>query len=334
MLTQPHYDMSRLKENTTGNRFQILTLDGGGIKGIFSAAILCALEDDLTTRITDHFDLIAGTSTGGIIAIALGLGLSPREIVHFYMQHGPAIFPGARDWWRCSLQWLHSKYQADPLESALKTCFGDRLFGESTNRLVIPSYNLGEDDVYIFRTPHHERLRRDLKLPAWKVARATSAAPTYFPSFRGVDGHRLIDGGVWANNPTMVALVESFGTLGIALPDTHILSIGTTDPLNSHHRKLDRGGFLTWGKKGVEVVLRGQTIAAHNQAKFLVGDSNYCRLDPVVPASEFCLDGIDRTDDLIAKAAHQSRKFAPLFAKRFAGHTATPYQKLLAPEFK
>lgn len=232
--------MTGLTEPIAGNRFQILALDGGGIKGIFSAAILAALEEDLKTRITDHFDLIAGTSTGGLIAIALGLGLSPREIVHFYTHNGPAIFPGASSWWRCALHWHRSKYDPAPLESALKSCFGERLFGESTKRLVIPSYNLGEDDVYIFRTPHHERLRRDLKVPAWKVARATSAAPTYFPSFCGIDGQRLIDGGVWANNPTMVALVESFGTLGVALADTHILSIGTTDSLNSRDRSWPR----------------------------------------------------------------------------------------------
>lgn len=312
-------------DNNSDTRFQILSLDGGGIKGLFSAALLAALEDDLQTRIIDHFDLIAGTSTGGIIAIALGLGLSPREIVQFYVQHGPNIFPGSRKWYRCALQWFRSKYSSCPLEATLKDCFQERRFGESSKRLVIPSYNLGEDDVYIFRTPHNERLRRDLKVPAWKVARATSAAPSYFPSFKGLDGQRLIDGGVWANNPTMVALVESFGTLGIRLEDTHILSIGTTDALNSRRRELDRQGKLGWASEAIDVVMRGQTIAARNQAKFLVSDSNYYRLDPIVPASEFCLDGVDSTEKLIAKAAHHSRTFAPLYAKRFANHLAKQF---------
>lgn len=313
---------------TNGNpdkRFQILSLDGGGIKGLFSAALLAALEADLKTRVIDHFDLIAGTSTGGIIAVALGLGLSPREIVQFYMLHGPSIFPGSSTWRRCLLHWFRSKYDASPLEAALQDCFKERRFGESTKRLVIPSYNLGEDDVYIFRTPHHERLRRDLRVPAWKVARATSAAPTFFPSFGGLDSQRLIDGGVWANNPTMVALVESFGTLGITLENTHILSIGTTEVLNSRHRKLDRRGKFGWASEAIDVVMRGQTIAARNQAKFLVGEDHYWRLDPVVPATEFCLDGIDRTEELIAKAAHHSRTFAPLFATRFANHLAKPF---------
>jgi patatin-like phospholipase/acyl hydrolase len=163
----------------SADRFQILSLDGGGIKGVFSAAVLAALEEDLGIRVIDHFDLIAGTSTGGIIAIGLGLGLSARQIVDFYMKHGRSIFPGSSGLWNCTRHWFRSKYATEPLESALVECFGEHLLGESRKRLVIPAFNLGEDDVYIFRTPHHERLRRDLKVPAWKVARATCAAPTF-----------------------------------------------------------------------------------------------------------------------------------------------------------
>ena len=155
--------------NEKESRFQILSLDGGGIKGIFSAAVLAAIEEDLSLDVIDHFELIAGTSTGGIIAIALGLGMKPREIVEFYVHEGPRIFPrwGGMKWWQ---HWAYRKFSPAPLAAALQSCFKDKRFGESTKRLVIPSYNLGEDDVYIFRTPHHERLRRDCKVPAWKVA--------------------------------------------------------------------------------------------------------------------------------------------------------------------
>ncbi|HNY39954.1 MAG TPA: patatin-like phospholipase family protein, partial [Bryobacteraceae bacterium] len=189
-------------------------------------------------------------------------------------------------------------------------------------RLVVPSYSLGEDDVYIFRTPHHEKLARDQKVSAWKVARATSAAPTYFPSFRGVDGLRLIDGGVWANNPTMVALVEAFGTLHVPLASIRILSLGTTDDLHARNRKLDSAGYLGYRRAAAEIFLRGQAIAARNQARFLVGQENLYRVDPVVPAFEFNLDGIDRSEDLIAKAAYYSRNFAPHFKALFLPHTA------------
>jgi uncharacterized protein len=149
-------------------RFQILSLDGGGIKGIFSAAVLAHLEEDFNIDITDHFDLISGTSTGGIIALGLGLGMRPREILHFYIDKGPDIFStgvitSLRHWWK-------NKNASKGLENALKDCFGDALLGLSKKRLVIPSFNIDEDDVYLFKTSHHERLKRDYKVPAWKVA--------------------------------------------------------------------------------------------------------------------------------------------------------------------
>ena len=310
-------------------RFQILSLDGGGIKGIFSAGVLAAIEEDLNINVADHFDLIAGTSTGGIIAIGLGLGLRPKEIVEFYLREGPKIFPG---WFGLkSLQhWGWRKFSSAPLEEALKRCYKEKRFGDSTKRLVIPSYNLGEDDVYIFRTPHSERLRRDFKVPAWKVARATSAAPTFFPCARDVDSLRLIDGGVWANNPTLVALTEAVGTLDVPLETIHICSIGTSDAVNHRWDRLNKGGIIAWGRgnSAVDVIMRGQSIGVHNQVKFLVGSDHIERLDPKVAADEFSLDGIRKADDLIAKAAHHSRVFMPTFKDRFADHIASVYEPL------
>ena len=163
----------------TNGRFQILALDGGGIKGIFSSAILAAIEKDLSIRITDHFDLIAGTSTGGIIAIGLGLGFTPEQILEFYLQEGKRIFAN-RFRLRFLQQLVRRKFSSAPLSSALRNYFAEKRFGDSTKRLLIPCYNLGEDDVYIFRTAHHENLKRDYKVAAWKVALSTSAAPNLF----------------------------------------------------------------------------------------------------------------------------------------------------------
>ena len=103
--------------------FQILALDGGGIKGVFSAAFLAAMEEDLGSPIINHFDLIAGTSTGGIIALGLGLGLSPKEILEFYVKNGKDIFSD-RSHLRSILQWFHRKFPAEQLETALKAAFG------------------------------------------------------------------------------------------------------------------------------------------------------------------------------------------------------------------
>lgn len=307
------------------NRFQILSLDGGGLKGLFSAAILAHLERDLKTNITDHFDLIVGTSTGGIIALGLGLGMSPHELVHFYVEKGHYIFPDSkltklRQLWR-------NKFNANPLKTALKECFGDALLGSSKKRLVIPSYNLGDDDVYLFKTPHHDRLKRDYKVPIWKVALATSAAPTYFPAFLELDHLRLIDGGIWANNPTMVGIVEAISMLNQKLEDILVLSLGTTNEIKERSRKLDGGGCLQWKKDIVDVVLRGQSISVFTQAQHLLGKNKVIRMDPNVPDALFTIDKLSERE-LLGKAAHESRHFSPLFRKMFMNHKAQEFKPL------
>lgn len=306
----------------SGARFQILSLDGGGLRGMFSAAVLARLEEDLQLRITDHFDLIAGTSTGGIIALGLGLGLTPREIVEFYAEHGPRIFYD-RSRMRGVRRLLHAKYHAEPLQDALTEMLGPRTFGESTKRLVITSYNLGEDDVYLFRTPHLAHLTRDWRELAVDVAMATAAAPTYLPVVR-LGGIRLVDGGVWANNPAMVALTEAIGPLGVPLDAIRVFSLGTTIDVRHRHRRLDRGGLVPWASDAVEVLMRAQSNSVTKQVRHFLGDHGVLRIDPTVPAGLLALDRVD-ADDLVGRAAHASRIATPEFAHCFADHRAAPY---------
>jgi len=300
-------------------RFQILSLDGGGLRGIFSAAVLAGLEKDLGVRITDHFDLVAGTSTGGIIALGLGLGMTPREMVEFYTEHGPRVFRD-RSRLRAVRHVFRAKYAAGPLREALVETLGARTFGASTKRLVIPSYNIGSDDVYIFRTPH---LKRDWRERAVDVAMATAAAPTYLPGMT-LSGARLIDGGVWANNPAMVALTEAVGPLGVPLDRIRVFSLGTTTDVPHRSRRLDRGGLLPWARDAVEVLMRAQSISATNQIRHLLGAENVLRLNTTVPTGAVALDKVD-ADDLIGRAAHDSRTASPTFTRCFADHRAAEY---------
>lgn len=306
--------------------FQILSLDGGGIRGLFSAAVLAAIEEDLGEHIINHFDLLAGTSTGGIVAIALGMGMRPREVVQFYVEEGPKIFA---DPFRVKsfLQWFRRKYSAEPLKRALQTKLGDRLFGESRCRLVIPAYNLGDDDVYLFRTPHCPNLKRDRKLPAWKVALATASAPTFFPGCREVDHVRLIDGGVWANNPGMAAVIEAAGPLGVPLRSVNMLSIGTFDPVASRPRRLDAGGKIAWGRgaAAIDVIMRAQSVALTKQLTWLLGKDRFLRVDPKVSGDVVELDRVRDVDDLIGRAAHFSRIAMPAIGERFMKHRAAAY---------
>jgi uncharacterized protein len=310
-------------------RFQILSLDGGGVKGLFSAALLAQLEEDCGISIAEHFDLIAGTSTGGLIALALGAGMRPREIVEFYLNDAPAIFADTTRLKGIRRLWA-PKFSGAPLEAALRSRFGERTLGHSVKRLIVPSYNLADDDVYLFRTPHHERLKRDHRVAMWRVAMATTAAPTYFAAYRGVDRIPLVDGGLWANNPSMVAVVEAIGTLSASPESIRLLSLGTTQPVKRGNH-LVRGGLRHWAFPSTEVLLRGQGLCAVNQARHLVGREHVVRLDPVVPDDAFRLDRLN-VDDLRAMAAHESRKACPEFERTFTEHVAPAYRPLHGTE--
>lgn len=303
--------------------FQILALDGGDIKGLFSAAVLAALEEDLQVNVSEHFDLIVGTSTGGIIALALGFGVRPHEVVDFYLNDGKKIFNDAFGV-RGLQHWFRRKYSQKPLKRALVRILGEKTLKEANKRLVIPSYNLGEDEVYLFKTPHHSRLTRDERESAWKVALATSAAPTYFPASKHVGHIRHIDGGVWANNPIMVGITEAYSMLNVPLNQIKVLNIGTTTPLKRRRRNLDWGGQFLWAPAAADVIMRAQSCGAYAQSLHLLPRENVVRLDPTVPDNLFSLDKA-RSHELMAKARHESRTFSPTFTDKFREHRAQPY---------
>ena len=302
--------------------FQILSLDGGGLKGLFSAAVLAELERDLSTSIVDHFDLIVGTSTGGLIALGLGAGLRPAQIVDFYVDRGPYIF-GARQ--RAVGGLWTSKYSAVRLRQALEEVFGKRTLGTSRKRLVIPAYSLDRNDVYVFKTPHHERLTRDWRESMVDVAMATTAAPTFLPAFR-LRHHRLIDGGVWASNPALVGVAEAVSLLRVRLADIRVLSLGTTDGLADLPGRLDRGGVWQWARAAAPLLLRAQSVGALHTVEHLIGPAQVLRIDPVVPAGLFRLDRIDSTR-IRGLAEDVSRKAAPS-VRAFTQHQASPYTPL------
>jgi patatin-like phospholipase/acyl hydrolase len=307
-------------------RFQVLAIDGGGVRGVFAAALLAGLEADIGEPVLDHFDLVVGTSTGGIIALGLGASLSPRDILDFYVEEKGRIFANPLGW-RNLRHPLAAKYRPKALKAGLRSMFGSTLLGESRVPLVLPSYDLGENAVHLFKTPHHPRLKRDHRVEMWAVGMATSAAPTYFPTFRlPGDDVRLIDGGVWANNPAMVGVTEAVSVFSQPLETIRVLSIGTTASARTRPRRLDGAGLLRWarGPNVVEVLLNGQSAGAFAQVQHLVGPANAHRLNPIAPEGLAALDKCDASG-LIAKAAHHSRMFCPTFEAVFGNHTPAPY---------
>ena len=134
---------------------------------------------------------------------------------------------------------------------------------------------------------------------------------------------RLVDGGLWANNPTMVGIVEAVSLLGIPLESIKTFSLGTTNSVGAKSRSLDKGGLWQWRKMGIDSALRGQSHGVQGQAQLLLSQDRAIRLDPIVPDGLFALDKLSESE-LLAEAAHEARKFAPLFTSHFAAHVAAP----------
>lgn len=314
---------------------RVLTIDGGGIKGVFPAAFLADLESELDQPLAAYFDLIVGTSTGGIIAIALGLGIPAKEVLAFYEEKGPLIFRGGK---RAGLlkQALAAKYDPAPLQKALEDVFGDRRLGESSTRLVIPSLNLSTGAVNVFKTAHHERFERDYKMKAVDAAMATAAAPTYFPTHRLSNGVPLVDGGMWANNPMGTGAVEAIGLLEWKKGDIDLLAVGCTDsPANFTASRSRRLGLLNyWAKRIVKVFMAGQSSASIGTAMLLLGHDRVVRVSPSVDERQYALDDVAGIPELRALGADYARTQLPFLRKTFFTSPAESFVPLraLSPE--
>ena len=205
------------------------------------------------------------------------------------------------------------KYQNGELRKALEATFGQQKLFECRTRVAVPTYCLANDDIRVFRTPHRG-IKDDAATLAWKVGLATSAAPSFFPSCRDIDDSRLIDGGVWANNPSLLGIAEAIEKCDAQLQDIRVLSIGTFDPVAPRTTKLDNGGLLAWAKSGnaVEILMRAQSLGVTDQARGLLGKDEFgrdrvVRINPAVPAGQFKLDRPERIRDALAKASHLAR---------------------------
>jgi uncharacterized protein len=309
------------------SRFRILSLDGGGIKGTFTAAVLAELELMTGKRIADHFDLITGTSTGGLIAIALGLDIPARELLAFYEARGPEIFPlvGMHGQLMQKFGWLTKpKFSATPLQNAIASVLGNRRLGESKRRLAIPSFNAVNGDVYIFKTAHHERFKQDYKDPAVNAALATSAAPTYFPALRHESGLAFIDGGVWANAPVTVGIVEALAVMDKSVNDVELLSIGTTDSPFFVDEKQRSGGLADWIANLIFVQMQAQSAGALAQAKVLLRE-RFVRVNATTHPGRFSLDDASQISELKALGITEARHRENEISRRFLDMPSEPF---------
>jgi patatin-like phospholipase/acyl hydrolase len=322
--------------------FRILSIDGGGIRGIFPAAVLAGLEERYLggRSVADYFDIITGTSTGGIIAIGLAVGLTAGDLRQLYIERGNEIFPphgrglvgrlGRRlSAWRRLL--LYS-YDQDALAEVLKERLGGLKLGSARTRLCIPSFEGVHGEVYIFKTPHHPDFRKDLHEPMLKVALATSAAPTYFRPLQDA-GYTFVDGGVWANNPIMIALTEALTSFKVTRNQIRILSLGCGDsPYSVTGRKISRGGMWQW-RDILNGAMRLQSQNALGQAGLLIGPEHLVRMDLPMETPRIELDDWrSAVSCLPAPAAAAVEASGDRVAAIFLGQPAQPYMPVVLAE--
>ncbi|MCY3545125.1 MAG: CBASS cGAMP-activated phospholipase [Chloroflexi bacterium] len=311
--------------------FRILSLDGGGIKGIFPAAVLASLERDFLEgeSVGGYFDLIAGTSTGGILALGLGAGMTAGEMLRMYLEEGHRVFPsGDRGLMGRAGRLVSAQYDRGPLDQLLNQRLGEMTLRDSKYRLLIPSTEGHNGEVWVFKTPHHPDYRLDGDERLSSVAAATSAAPTYFTPFEQ-GGYTYLDGGIWANNPTMVALVEGLSCFAIRRDDVRILSIGCgEDPFRITDGQSRKSGMVHWWGI-IDVAMHLQYVTAMDQAGLLIGRERLVRLDRPNGRETIRLDDWRKAKDLLPGEAEEVvRENARSLVETFLTQPALPFTPL------
>jgi len=308
---------------------------------VFPAAVLAELERRYCgdRRVAEYFDLIAGTSTGGILALGLGAGRTGAELERLYIDRGPEIFPERgrsiagrlKSLLQTGMQFVLYRYDRTAITRVVTDTLGEKLFGESTNRLCIPAFDGKHSEVFVYKTPHHADYKFDRFELMSSVALATSAAPTFFQPFKS-GGYQLVDGGVWANNPIMLAVIEALICFELDPTQIDVLSIGCGEaPYLVKTRHTVLGGSLFWAD-AIFAAMRLQSLAATNQARLLLGPPSIVRLLPQNLTPSIALDDTRRAIDLLpAEAASAVEANAERIAAMFFAEPASPFVPVPAP---
>jgi patatin-like phospholipase/acyl hydrolase len=294
--------------------FKILSIDGGGIKGLYSASILASFEAKTEKKITDYFDMICGTSTGGLIAIGLANGMSAKDLVDLYIANGSKIFPtsnsnlirGFQNLYKSFRQiFFSNKHSVKPLKRILEDLFEEKTMKDANNLLCIPSFNLTNGQPKVFKksgsqTEHFV----DNTIKLVDIALATSAAPSYYPIHEH-NNFLYTDGGVWANNPSLCGLLEAIDYYvgeGKDFDDYTILSISSITTPNGWVSTSNKSkSIIGWNKKLFETAMDGQSYFTDYFLKKVIPKiqpkGNYIRVDsPRLSPTQMNVITMDRAD--------------------------------------
>jgi patatin-like phospholipase/acyl hydrolase len=277
--------------------WRILSIDGGGIRGIIPAYILASIEERTGKPISQLFDLIAGTSTGGILALGLTKPNSSgqpeftaQRLCELYERDIPHIFRNPQSWWG---NLLSPKYRSFAFKQVLEKSLGDSCLKDALTDVLVPCYDIEHRSPYIFKS-RLAKQNSESNFQMKDVALATSASPTLFypvriPRSAGYKPIYLVDGGVFANNPAITALTEIASISPDADKKYFMVSIGTGKsrrPLTNEFISL--WGYVHWSRPMLELVTDGISESVHEQMKYLLpstADHQYYRLQIDLPES-------------------------------------------------
>ncbi|HEX9828560.1 MAG TPA: patatin-like phospholipase family protein [Flavobacteriaceae bacterium] len=286
------------------NKVRILSINGGGVRGIIPSIVLTDIESKLNGKsIAESFDIITGTSTGAIIALALNVPdpnnknkpkYKSNDIVNLYKDFNSNVFDTTfRRKFFSMNGWLSYKYNSKPLNKLLKKYLGETKISESISNLVIPAYDVKNNKTEIFNTRQARLFPEKHDYRMWEVALAATAAPTYFKSFK-INNREFIDGGLTMNNPTLASMIHAFMLCGRRV-DFFILSIGTGR--TKIENLVGSSGKLGWLKHILNITIDGVSQLNHKQVQLVISelnkdrkDNKYVYLDIVIDKENELLD--------------------------------------------
>lgn len=280
---------------------KVLSWDGGGVRGLFSLYVAQAVDDYMggDGNLVEKADWLVGTSTGGIIALALGSGSTLQEAIDLYKHNGRQIFKkeGWSLWRKIQSLWEETYTDTGLVQQLHRTLGADTTFKDLTKNVVVTSYDLlggnkKHPAPYIFNS-------NDLDLQTvkiWKAARSTSAAPTYFDPYCGFEGHVLVDGGIIANHPGNVGVDEilslyPLGERDETLAQIDMVSFGTGvfyDPMTP--QEANNMGKLEWAGPISGVMMQGASKLVDESLQIKLGN-RYVRLNAILDR-KIPLDGV------------------------------------------
>jgi uncharacterized protein len=317
--------------------FKVLALSGGGYRGLYTAQIIDDLEQSIGQPFATRFNLIAGTSIGGILGLALALEIPAARIVKLFTAHGDEIF--ARRWSLMGI--LRARYSTEKLRELLSAdeLFGDRLLGACKHPIIVPSINYTTGQAVLFKTAHHKALKRDYKMPLVDVALATSAAPNYFP--RHIYANcQYVDGGLYANAPGSLAVHEATEFFNQPIAEVHVLAIGTmSSRFTVDARRRPTGGLLDWGRGNLtkapgrlfDLFISVQEKQSIDMLSHRLGE-RYVHIDDPISNERSLAVGLDRTDHVaqeVLRGAASERSKACLGDSKVMGFLQSPTTKSL-----